>query len=270
MDRIREAVTRARGSQPRGEARAGRSPEGRTRFAPQDLADIRGLKEARCDFEQFARNRIISNEQDPVLASYRILRTRVLQKMETEGWRTLAIVSPNSGAGKTVTAINLAIALGSKRGSRAMLVDLDFYRPSVAKYLGLKEAPSILDYFEGAKDLADVIVRPDLPDTLLAANERLSRRGAEHLTSARADALIQRGLGEFGARIMIFDLSPVLGCDDAIAFLPKVDCALMIAASGNTRSSDLKDAMRLIGKTNLLGTVLNKAPAGLGPNNYYY
>lgn len=274
MDRIREAVTRARGAQPKLAESGPRPPprpgDPETRFHARAATDAGAFLEARCDFQNFPRHRIISNEQDPVLAAYRILRTRVLQKMEAEGYRTLAVVSPNSGAGKTVTAINLAIAIGSKANSRAMLADLDFYRPSVARYLGLKEAPSILDFFEGKKPLRDVTVRPDLPDMLVAANERVSRRGAEYLTSRSVDEMITRGLGEFGAQVMIFDLSPLLGCDDSIAFLPKVDCALMIAASGNTKESDLKDAMRLLGKTKLIGTVLNKAPAGSAPGAYYY
>ena len=269
MDRIREAVTRARSAQPKvGEAlnRAG----GAVRFQASAPIDSGAFHEVRCDFEKFPTHRIISNEQDPVLAAYRILRTRVLQKMEKEGWRTLAIISPNSGAGKTVTAINLGIAIASKAGTRVMLADLDFYRPSVSKYLGIAEAPSILDFFEGKSTLREATVRPDLPDMLLTTNERVSRRGAEHLTSARADELINRGLNEFGAQVMIFDISPVLGCDDAIAFLPKVDCALMIAASGNTRQADLKDALRLIGQTTLIGTVLNKAPVGSLTPSYYY
>src|SRR5690606_20966051 len=140
-----------------------------------------------------------------VLNSYRVLRTRVLQTMENEGWKTIAVVSPNSGAGKTVTAINLAIAIGSKQGSRAVLVDLDFYRPSVAKYLGLKEIPSVVDFFEGKKSLRDVTVRPDLPDVLLVGNERVSRRGAEFLTSKRADEMIDRCVNEYAARTVIFD-----------------------------------------------------------------
>lgn len=269
MDHIREAVTRARRAQPKpgeGLVRTG----GAVRFQSSAPIDPGAFREVRCDFEKFPAHRIISNEQDPVLASYRILRTRVLQKMEAEGLKTLAIVSPNSGAGKTVTAINLAIAIASKSGTRAMLVDLDFYRPSVSKYLGISDAPSVLDYFEGKITLPEATVRPDLPDMLLAANERVSRRGAELLTSARADELINRGLREFGAQVMIFDLSPILGCDDSIAFLPKVDCALMIAASGNTREGDLKDALRLLGKTKLIGTVLNKAPSGSLTPSYYY
>ena len=74
---------------------------------------------------------------------------------------------------------------------------------------------------------------------------------------------------DFGSRVVIFDMSPLLGCDDTLAFLPKVDCALLVAASGDTRVEDLKEAKRILGKTNILGTVLNKAPAAFMPNQYY-
>jgi Mrp family chromosome partitioning ATPase len=283
MDRIRNAVTRARQTRESNEApkrdaaapapiaaamRAQRTAESAAQVA-QTSSDDLGLRKVSCNFENFARNRIIANEQDPVLNAYRVLRTRVLQKMDAEGWKTIAVVSPGSGAGKTVTAINLAIAISSKAGSRATLVDLDFYRPSVARYLGLNEFPSSLDFFEGDCSLRDVTVRPNLSDVVLVANERVTRRGAEHLTSPKADQLIDSAVNEFGSRVVIFDMSPLLGCDDTIAFLPKVDCALLVAASGDTRIDDLKEARRVLGKTNILGTVLNKAPAAFMPNQYY-
>lgn len=272
MDRIREAVTRARGGQRTAPGQAGSANpalEPHARFQHEPALETEAFARVHCDFDQFGRHRIISNEHDPVLSAYRVLRTRLLQKMETEGWKTIGVVSPNSGAGKTVTAINLSIAIGSKRGSRAVLVDLDFYRPSVAKYLGLPGVPSVLDFFEGKKSLRDVTVKPDLPDVLLIGNERVSRRGAEHLSSPRADELINRCVNEYGARTVIFDLPPLLGCDDAIAFLPKLDCVLMIAASGSTRTSDLAEARRLLTNTKIAGALLNKAPA-TGVSNYAY
>lgn len=273
MDRIREAVSRARSARPEGELRHAEqaaAPAPAARFTREPVSDASPFAEVHCNFDDFEKHRIISNEQDPVLNAYRVLRTRVLQRMETEGWRTLAVVSANSGAGKTVTAINLSIAIGSKRGSRSLLVDLDFYRPSVAKYLGITEAPSILDYYEGTKPLQDVTVRPDLADMLLIANERVSRRGADYLTSARTDELIERGIRDFKARVIVFDISPLLGCDDTIAFLPKVDCVLMVASSGHTKVSEFKEAQRLLGRTPVIGTVLNKAPGGMANQNYYY
>lgn len=269
MDRIREAVTKARKDRAGATAAApGGAPA--QRFQRSPLRATESFREVLCDFDRFAEHRIISNEQDPVLNAYRVLRTRVLQKMEQNNWRTLAVVSPGSGAGKTVTAINLAIAVGSKQGSRATLVDLDFYRPRVASYLGVPDAPSILDYFEGAMSLAEVTVKPDLPDVLLIANERVSRKGAEHLTSARADELIVRTVNDYGSRIVVFDMSPMLGCDDTIAFLPKVDCVLLVVASGQSREPEIKEAVRLLKGVNVVGTVLNKAPPEAMIGQQYY
>ncbi len=267
MDRIRNAVTRARHE--RDNTVAPKRPASPATQPVSTGADGHIFAPAKCDFDSFGKHRIIANEQDPVLNAYRVLRTRVLQKMEANNWRTLAVVSPGSGAGKTVTAINLAIAIGSKTGSRATLIDLDFYRPSVARYLGLKDFPSVLDYFEDKRDLHDIALRPELPDVLVLANERVTRRGAELLTSARADQLIDTAVNGFSSRVVIFDMSPLLGCDDTIAFLPKVDCALLVAASGDTRVDELKEARRILGQTNIIGTVLNKAPAAFMPNQYY-
>ncbi|MBT8473225.1 MAG: CpsD/CapB family tyrosine-protein kinase [Marinicaulis sp.] len=274
MDRIREAISRARVSK----GAAAQQPTQKSTLAPQTasapaveqtIASPESIASVSCDFENFSKNRIISNEQDPILNAYRVLRTRVLQKMETENWSTIAVVSPGAGAGKTVTAINLAIAMGSKDGIQPVLVDLDFYRPSVARYLGIQEFPSVLDYFEGAKQIEDVTVRPDLPNLLLMPNERVTRRGAEHLTSERADQLINAAKAKFNSRAVIFDMSPLLGCDDTLAFLPKIDCVLIVAASGQTRAHELKEAKRILRDVNVIGTVLNKAPAALMPNQYY-
>lgn len=267
MDRIRAAVTKAKSTQPAQPSttppRSNPSPNPST----PPLQDA--FKEAKCDFANFSKNRIISNEQDPVLNAYRVLRTRVLQSMDEFGWKTIAVVSPGPGAGKTVTAINLAIAIGSKLGTRSTLVDLDFYRPRVAKYLGIEEPPSVLDYFEGKQELRDVTLRPDLPDTLVIANERVSRRGAEHLTSDKADHLIETAINTYQSRAVIFDMSPILGCDDTIAFLPKIDCVLLVASSGQTRVSELKEAKRLLDDKKIVGTILNKAPSVLVSNPYY-
>lgn len=271
MDRIRDAVTRARHE--RGGLVSPTTPSAApaSRFHSANARGVESFQEVACDFAGFAERRIISNEQDPVLNAYRVLRTRVLQKMEENNWKTLAVVSPSSGAGKSVTSINLSIAIGSKSGSRSTLVDLDFYRPRIAQYLGIKEPPSILDYFEGTRSLQEVTLKPDLPDVLVMANERVSRRGAEFLTSPKADELISTAVNEYGSRVVIFDMPPLLGCDDGMAFLPKVDCVLLVVSSGQTRVPEYTEARRIIAGANLLGTVLNKAPPAsfIGAQQYY-
>lgn len=269
MDRIRDAISRAR-PEPATPARSQQRPPAASPAAFNAAqATTTEVRQVTCDPHGFKKRRIISNEQDPVLNAYRVLRTRVLQKLDANNWKSIAVISPGAGAGKTVTAINLSIALASKAGVNPMLVDVDFYRPSVARYLGLNDFPSALDYFEGKRPLNEVVVKPDIQEMYLAPNERVTRRGAEFLNSERTDDLINAAVNEYGSRVVIFDMSPLLGCDDAIAFLPKVDCALLVAASGQTRVSELKEANRILSKTNIIGTVLNKSPQSLMPNPYY-
>ena len=52
---------------------------------------------------------------------------------------------------------------------------------------------------------------------------------------------------------------PVLGADDALAFLPQVECGLVVVAERSTRRDELLHCMDLLQKTPIVGTVLNKA-----------
>ncbi|MEL6111661.1 MAG: CpsD/CapB family tyrosine-protein kinase [Pseudomonadota bacterium] len=270
MDHIRAAVTKARDTRARTTSPAGLKPGQVDRRVQRADVDFQSFQKTACNFELFAPNRIIANEHDPVLNAYRVLRTRVLQKMEAEGWRTIAVVSPSPSAGKTVTAINLAIAVSSSAASRVTLADFDFYRPSISRYLGLNDPGSILDFFEGQAPLDTLVRRTDLANLMILANERVSRRGSEFLSSTAVTAMFDRAVQSYNSRIVVMDTSPILGCDDTIALLPQVDCVLLVAASGQTRADELTEAKRLLRNTNVVGTILNKAPSVSAGSSYYY
>jgi len=60
--------------------------------------------------------------------------------------------------------------------------------------------------------------------------------------------------------VMVFDLPPMLSSDDAIAFLPRVDCSLLVVAAGETTAAEIRECERQARAAgNFLGVVLNKA-----------
>ncbi len=85
-------------------------------------------------------NRIIVPDVESGLAqaapSYRMLRTRILQRCRANDWSTLAITSPGPNEGKSVTALNLAISIAREGNQDVFLIDLDMRNPSICKYLG--------------------------------------------------------------------------------------------------------------------------------------
>ena len=60
-----------------------------------------------------------------------MLRTQVLRRLDQLHANTLGIVSATRGDGKTLTAINLAIAIAADPARTALLVDFDLRSPSV-------------------------------------------------------------------------------------------------------------------------------------------
>ena len=46
-----------------------------------------------------------------------MLRTQILQAMDTAGSKILAVTSPTPGCGKTVTAVNLALSIARQAGA---------------------------------------------------------------------------------------------------------------------------------------------------------
>ena len=65
--------------------------------------------------------------------------------------------------------------------------------------------------------------------------------------------------GRYPNRIIIFDLPPLLRNDDALVFVPKADASLLVVEEGVTTPDDIERCMQLMNKSQVLGTILNKA-----------
>ena len=206
-------------------------------------------------------NRVMNpGTAEPGAVAFRMLRTQVLQRMDANNWRSLAIFSPGDRDGKTTTAINLAVSLASDRRHTVMLVDFDFKRPSVAARLGLSPQSGADDVLVGAASVEESLYHPDGFERLIIFPARCSHtNSSEILAGPRSREIVGELRDRYPERIIVFDLPPVLHADDALAFAPLVECGLVVAAEGRTRRNDLMRTIELLHKTPLVGTVLNCA-----------
>ena len=205
--------------------------------------------------------RIIAYDPAEVRSNhFDMLRTQVLQRMEAASYQTIAVTSPRVGCGKSITAINLALSMARQSEQSVLLVDLDLRKPQIARYLGLSPDAGIHDVIAGKCVVSEALVTPDLCGHRLAvlACPNPVANPTEHLvSSAMKTALTGLKKGP-GYKIIIFDLPPMLSSDDFLAFLPQVDCALLVASSGESTVHDIAECERLIDPEKFLGCVLNK------------
>jgi Mrp family chromosome partitioning ATPase len=205
-------------------------------------------------------NRIVSwNKRDNRTGAFDILRTKALKVMMERGWSTLAITSPTQACGKTTVAINLAFSIAHQMASEVVLVDLDLRQPQIAACLGIDSAGDLGAFFEGRTPLSSYFVAAGGAQLRVVPNKTICAKATELLATPQADEFFGDLRKDRSGRIGIFDLPPLLVADDAIAVLPRVDCALMVVGEGVTKKSDIEEALGLLGGANLLGVVLNRS-----------
>lgn len=215
------------------------------------------------------RNRIVAFDKSNKISSiFDLLRTQVLQKMEENGWRSIAVVSPTAESGKTFVSINLAMSIAHQPKKSVMLVDFDLRRPKVATYLGLQSPISMNDYLAGNADFPDILVNPGIPKMVVIPTNKPVARSAEVLSTERVKSFIKEVKDRYHNRILVVDLPPVLAVDDSMIVLPQVDCVLMVVSNGVNNEKEILETKRRLQQYNLIGVVFNKAE--VIAESYYY
>lgn len=190
---------------------------------------------------------------------YRQLRGQILNKFRENNWQTLAITSPNSGGGRTLTAMNLAISLSLEVNQTVLLVDLDLRHPGVAECLGVDDIEyGIVDYVKGEQPLEDILIHPGFERLVLLPGTPQGAFTSEILSSPEMKSVKDELVARYPGRLIIFDLPAVLSHDDALVFAPGCDATLMVVEEGGTKKQDLERAYQLLEGCNIIGSVLNK------------
>lgn len=273
MERLRDAIAKARAERERRGIPAGGAPSGlaprangsrqaAAAVAPEEDAGIwERLQMIVPDEEHLAEERIVAyRKSDPAYVAFDVLRTRLMRLLRDKGWSRVAITSPTKGCGKTTTATNLAMSLARQSGARTLLVDLDMKTPRVAHRLGFADKPiKLRDWLLSEGTLEEHLLRPS-ENLAVCLNTQSLRNSAELLTDPRTSRRLESMRTELRPAAVIYDLPPMLVSDDTLAFLPNVDCLLLVAAAGQTSAAQIDECERLLeGNTNFLGVLLNKS-----------
>jgi Mrp family chromosome partitioning ATPase len=261
MERIQAAIQKAK--EQRGEAApaAARPLAGAGRPAARSAAPGPAWAELPAfepDPARMERNRIVTfADADPAHVNFDMMRTKLLRTMRQNGWTSVGITSPAAGCGKTTVALNLAFSLAHQVDLRTVLVDLDLRRPAVARDLGLPGPRSIARLLQGVGTIPETFVRYG-ENLAIGGSSEPARHSGDLLMSAATGQAIGALRAAFAADLVIYDLPPMLMSDDALAFLPHLDCVLLIAGAEKSSLDEVDKCERdLAENTNLLGVVLN-------------
>lgn len=271
MDRISKAIELAKA---KGASLGNVEPKFRRPIPlnrPTEVQNHTPLATAQLDEKHLESQRIIAHQAaHPIVAAFDVLRTSLLQEMDTNSWQTLAISSPTASCGKTVLAVNLALSMARVPDRRVILIDLDLRRPRVASYLGLNQPNGLFEVLSGQAPLNACMTHISIASSQLSvlANQNPVSNPAEVIGSKEMKNLLMQVKSDARKPILIVDTSPMLACDDVLALLPRLDCIVLAVAERQSTSADVTSCERLLQSANYLGLVLTKSSEQT--ESYYY
>ena len=223
--------------------------------------DLQSAHPVSVDINVLQENRVLTGlEPDHYRQPYNLLRTQILHRFRQQNWNTLAVTSPGSGEGKTLTAINLAISFAREIAYSVLLVDANVRQPGMLELFGLPERMGLGDYLTGEMPVEELLIRPGhYEDLVLLPAGRSLERSAEMLNSPKMEELVRnmKALGD--NYFIVFDLPPVLASTETLAFAPQVDASLLVIEDGHTPKQYIESAVERLGSNPIVGTVLNKS-----------
>ena len=222
------------------------------------------------------RNTILDNRcvciepTSPEIDCYKVLRTKIQLLTREKGWNTVMITSPQPAEGKTLTSINLALTFSKVYNQTVLLVDCDLRHQNVHKLLGFQSDSGLMNYLLKDQPLEELIIWPSVDKLTLISGGRTSDNSSELLGSPRMKTLVQEMKSRYEDRYVIFDTSPVLIGDDAIALAHYIDSIIMVVEEGRTSIKDVKKALEMLPQEKFLGFVLNRQSCALADKYYGY
>jgi capsular exopolysaccharide synthesis family protein len=206
------------------------------------------------------RHRVAAVSDDHAKSDpFRMLRTQLLLLMRKQGWQTLAVTSPNKGAGKTTLSLNLAIGFGMEHDHTSLLVDADLRDPDVRHMLELGAGPGVVDYLTGKAPLEGLLIHPGLGNLVVLPGGAPVHESSELMRSPMMGDLVRELRGRYPDRLVVFDVPPVLASADTLAISAYIDATLLVVEERGTSREDIREACELLRHSNLVGVLLNKS-----------
>ncbi|HXH83883.1 MAG TPA: polysaccharide biosynthesis tyrosine autokinase [Candidatus Tectomicrobia bacterium] len=195
-----------------------------------------------------------------VTESFRTLAIEVQLAARTQPIRTLLIASALAGEGKSTVVVNLGLAF-REAGRRVVLVDSDFFRPTLHQLMQVRTpATGLTDTVRADGDVGEALV-PVSERLWLMPRGRTTQPDSRALIASQPMHRAIQGLAD-RADIVICDSSPVLLFPDNLFLASAVDAVVLVAHVGTTGCADLERAkVELDGVgARVIGVVLNGVP----------
>jgi capsular exopolysaccharide synthesis family protein len=180
--------------------------------------------------------------------------------------RTILVTSAAPQEGKTLVAVNLALAISREIHSSAILVDGDLRRPGIQ--LGKdKKTKGLSNYLSDGVPLSEILLNSEIEKLQVIPAGSSSRKSSELIRSKKMEELIEslKGFGE--NTYVVIDSPPIMATADPSLLSKMVDGIILVIRAGYTSRESVQGAIKSVDRQKIIGVVFNQIDAK--PSTYF-
>jgi protein-tyrosine kinase len=275
MSRVHDALRRSGSptpefqSQPKAPIPQGRSIESRTVVSDPEFDNLLARVEE-IPFNPSPDAHLIdaARPHEAPSEEFRTLRTRINHLQSLQPIHTIVMTSPSPAEGKSMAAVNLALAESHLADNHTILCDFDFRRPLVHNLFQVERSPGITDYLLGKATIEQIVKKVAGTNLCILPAGEAVINPLELLNLDKVRHLLNNLKKTFNW--VILDTPPLLFAADATLLSTMADGTVLVVRLGVTTVDSITRAIQSLCENNVLGTVVNGARRGELYSKYTY
>lgn len=224
--------------------------------------------------EEVERFELPAQEETPVLIvpphsfageQFRKLKAQIFHRLSNPP-HSILVTSTTPGEGKTMVAVNLALAISKEIHRKAVLIDADLRKPSI--HLDKSEdRKGLSNYLSDGVPLSEVLRKSEIENLQIITAGPPAPKAAELIGSKRMGEFM-KSLKEIGdSTYMIIDSPPVFSTTEPVLLSKMVDGVIFVVMAGRTPKEAISRATKSLDREKIIGVVFNQTE--LKPSSYY-
>jgi capsular exopolysaccharide synthesis family protein len=199
---------------------------------------------------------------------FKCLKVRMSNLAAERPIKVITVTSPDNGAGKSLVSVNLAVSFSKDQERKTIIVDCDFRRPTLHRYVGASLEPGLLGYLRD--DLQSFCYMRRLENLFIMTAGGVTSNPVEALSTDKMRDFIRYLRSEFDT--IILDSPPLSPISDALVLEGISDGLILVVRSGKTSYASIERAAKNLDETRLLGIAMNDVPPVMfdGQSEYSY
>jgi capsular exopolysaccharide synthesis family protein len=196
---------------------------------------------------------------------FRKLKTRIFQSLPNPP-HTILITSATPQEGKTMVAVNLAVAISQEINKKAILIDGDLRKPSIHLEKS-QNSKGLSNFLSDGIPLSEVLIESEKENLRIITAGPRTPNPSELIGSKRMGELM-KSLREIGENTyIVIDSAPIISTAEPTLLAKMVDGIILVVMADRTPRESIQRSVKSIDRQKIIGIAFNQVD--LKQSRYY-